>query len=66
MKAEKSRRSKPSKGRIECEKVVVCSGAWARDLAKTAGIDLPVEPQKRQIVWAKSGKKFSGKSADGD
>lgn len=47
-----------NRGRIECEKVVVCSGAWARDLAKTAGIDLPVEPQKRQIVWAKSEKAF--------
>jgi sarcosine oxidase subunit beta len=47
-----------SKGRIECEKVVLCSGAWARELAKTAGIDLPVEPQKRQIVWAKSAKNF--------
>ena len=38
---------------IECEKVVLCAGAWARPLAKTAGIDLPVEPLKRQIVWAK-------------
>lgn len=43
-----------NKGRIECEKVVLCSGARAKDLAQTAGIDLPVEPQKRQIVWAKS------------
>ncbi|HEX8369933.1 MAG TPA: FAD-dependent oxidoreductase [Pyrinomonadaceae bacterium] len=46
------------KGRIECEKVVLCSGAWARKLAQTAGIDLPVEPQKRQIVWAKSAQNF--------
>ena len=45
-----------SGGRIECEAVVVCTGAWARELAKTAEIDLPVEPQKRQIVWAKSAK----------
>ena len=45
-----------NKGRIECEKIVICTGAWARELAKTAGIDLPVEPQKRQIVWAKSQK----------
>lgn len=43
-----------NKGRIECETIVLCSGAWARELAKTAGIDLPVEPQKRQIIWAKS------------
>ena len=45
---------KTSRGEIECGKVVLCAGAWARDLAKTAGVDLPVEPQKRQIVWAKS------------
>ena len=42
------------KGTIECEKVVLASGAWAKELAKTAGIGLPVEPQKRQIIWAKS------------
>jgi len=47
-----------NKGRIECENVVVCTGAWARELAKTAGIDLPVEPQKRQIIWAKSAQKL--------
>lgn len=41
-------------GAIEAEKVILCSGAWARDLAKTASVDLPIEPQKRQIVWARS------------
>lgn len=43
-----------NKGAIECEKLVLATGAWAKTLAKTAGIDLPVEPQKRQIVWATS------------
>lgn len=43
-----------SKGKIECEKVLLCAGAWARNPARTAGIDLPVEPLKRQIIWAKS------------
>ena len=43
-----------NKGRIECEKVVLAIGARARELANTAEIDLPVMPQKRQIVWAKS------------
>ncbi len=47
-----------NKGRIECEKVVLCSGAWARELAQTADIDLPVMPQRRQIVWAKSQKEL--------
>jgi sarcosine oxidase, subunit beta len=41
---------------IECEKAVVCSGAWAKEVAATAGIDLPVEPMRRQIVWARSAK----------
>ena len=43
-------------GALECEKVIVCAGAWARPLAATAGIDLPVEPIRRQIVWARTEK----------
>ncbi|MBA2621909.1 MAG: FAD-binding oxidoreductase [Acidobacteria bacterium] len=45
---------KTNKGKIECETIVLCAGAWARKVAETVGIDLPVEPLKRQIVWAKS------------
>ncbi len=55
---EKVKSIATNKGRIECEKVVICTGAWAKELAQTAGIDLPVEPQKRQIIWAKSEKKL--------
>ena len=43
-----------SKGRIECDHAVLCAGAWARSIAATAGFDLPVEPMRRQIVWARS------------
>jgi len=43
-------------GSVDCENVVLCTGAMAKDLAATAGIDLPVEPQRRQIVWAKAQK----------
>ena len=45
-----------NRGKIECEKIVLCTGAQARELAKTAAVDLPVQPQKRQIIWAKSQK----------
>jgi len=45
---------KTNQGVIKAETIVLCSGAWAKELAKTAGVDLPVEPQKRQIVWAKT------------
>jgi len=41
-------------GDIACGAIVLCSGAWAAELARAAGIDLPVEPLKRQIVWARS------------
>lgn len=43
-----------NKGRIECENVVICTGARAREMAETVGIELPVEPMRRQIIWAKS------------
>ncbi len=39
-------------GIIECETAVLCAGAWAKNLAATAGVHLPVEGQRRQIVWA--------------
>jgi len=43
------------RGRIDCENVVICTGARAAELASGAGVELPVEPQRRQIVWARSG-----------
>ncbi|HEV7699064.1 MAG TPA: FAD-binding oxidoreductase [Pyrinomonadaceae bacterium] len=41
-------------GQIDCEKAVIASGAWARQLALSAGIDLLVTPLRRQIVWART------------
>ncbi|HQU92628.1 MAG TPA: FAD-dependent oxidoreductase [Pyrinomonadaceae bacterium] len=41
-------------GLIECDAVVVCTGARAAEIAVSAGIDLPVSPQRRQIVWART------------
>ncbi len=42
------------RGVVECDSVVLCAGALAKGLAATAGVDLPVEPQRRQIVWART------------
>ena len=41
-------------GLIECDAVVICTGARAAEIASSAGIELPVSPQRRQIVWART------------
>jgi len=38
-----------SQGNLTAKFVVNCAGAWAPELAKTAGMNLPVIPVKRQI-----------------
>ncbi len=45
-----------SDGLLECDKVIICAGTWAQHIAATAGVELPVEPQRRQIVWARAPK----------
>lgn len=42
------------RGRFDCDAAVLCAGAWAKQLAATADIELPVEPQRRQIVWSRT------------
>lgn len=37
------------KGRVRTTAVVLCAGAWTRDVATKAGLDLPVDPYRRQI-----------------
>lgn len=41
---------KTRQGDIACGKVVLCTGAWTRELAGTVGVDVPVEPIRRQII----------------
>jgi 4-methylaminobutanoate oxidase (formaldehyde-forming) len=39
-----------SRGRIECEKVVVCAGQWTRALAATVGVHVPLVSVEHQYV----------------
>jgi sarcosine oxidase subunit beta len=41
-----------SKGPIGCETLVCCAGAWSRAVAAMAGVDLPVEGEKRWIWFS--------------
>ena len=39
-----------TQGSIATRTVVNCAGAWSAEIAKMAGIDLPVEPLRRMLV----------------
>jgi glycine/D-amino acid oxidase-like deaminating enzyme len=39
-----------SRGPVATRYVVNCAGAWAREVAQFAGVDLPVEPLRRMLV----------------
>jgi sarcosine oxidase, subunit beta len=39
-----------ARGPVATRKAVNCAGAWAADLAKLAGVDLPVVPLRRMLV----------------
>jgi sarcosine oxidase subunit beta len=41
-----------SRGPIACGTVVCCAGAWSRDVAAMAGVDLPVEGEKRWMWFS--------------
>lgn len=38
------------KGRIACEKVILCGGQWTRDFARTVGVNVPLVPVEHQYM----------------
>ena len=38
------------KGRIACEKLVLCAGQWSRDLGRMAGVNIPLVPVQHQYL----------------
>ncbi|WP_125777077.1 NAD(P)/FAD-dependent oxidoreductase [Antribacter gilvus] len=38
-------------GRVRTRAVVLCTGAWTREAGRLAGLDLPVDPYRRQIAF---------------
>jgi sarcosine oxidase subunit beta len=47
-----------AQGRIETDCVVLTAGVWSRELAATAGFDLPVEPERRFMYVTEEAPQF--------
>jgi len=47
-----------SGGVLQADLVIIAAGPWSRGLAATIGLDLPIEPQREQIVMVRPGSEF--------
>ena len=42
-------------GRIATERVVLTAGVWSKELGRTAGVEIPVEPEPRHVFFTEPG-----------
>lgn len=42
-------------GTVGTERVILCAGVWSRELGETAGVAIPVEPERRYIWFTNPG-----------
>jgi sarcosine oxidase, subunit beta len=47
-----------ARGRIATDRVVLTAGVWSRELAATAGFELPVEPERRYMFFTEDAPSF--------
>ena len=48
------------RGRVACDRVVISSGAWSPQVARLAGVSLPNQPYRHEIVSSEPLKPFLG------
>lgn len=44
-----------ARGRVQAERVILAAGVWSRELGRTAGLELPVEPERRHVFFTEPG-----------
>src|SRR5699024_2234278 len=49
-RAQRIRGVRTDAGVVETDRVVIAAGAWSKEVAAWFGLDLPVEPLRRQIL----------------
>jgi sarcosine oxidase, subunit beta len=54
------RKVKTDRGDIACDQVVLAAGAWSPEIAKLAGVTLPNEPHRHEILATEPLKPFLG------
>ncbi|XXF74940.1 FAD-dependent oxidoreductase [Myxococcaceae bacterium GXIMD 01537] len=54
------RKVKTDRGDIACDTVVLAAGAWSPDIARLAGVQLPNEPHRHEILSTEPLKPFLG------
>jgi glycine cleavage system aminomethyltransferase T/glycine/D-amino acid oxidase-like deaminating enzyme len=54
------RRVRTSRGEIEADRVVICSGAWSPKLARMAGVSIPLTPAVHQMIDIGPVPRFAG------
>ncbi len=47
-----------ARGTVATGRVILTTGAWAAELAATAGLDLPVEPERRHMFFTEDAPEF--------
>ncbi len=40
---------------VRADRVILCAGVWSGDLAATAGVEIPVEPERRYVWFTEPG-----------
>ena len=51
VRGEQIRAVRTDRGEVETPIVICCAGAWSRAVAAKVGVELPVEPLRRQILF---------------
>ena len=52
------------KGRIACDKLVICAGQWSREIGRMAGVNIPLVSVQHQYLITESDRRRDAEPAD--